>query len=103
MRPFWKGKVGRVHPAGGFARGAKPLQRPDVHALIMPQDIEVAVNGAYAKINRSGRVPAVLHFGDLEQPSPQHKPQRVLIGAIPGVTFHSDLTHRLPPSAQPKL
>ncbi len=83
-----RGSLGIVFP-----RRSKRLPGPDVLCLIMPQNVPVSVLGNHAEKRGPWRKPAVFHLPHLKRPPRQHKSHGSLVGSIPRVTFHANLSH----------
>jgi len=61
----------------------------------MAQDVVIPVIGVNAKVACTGRIPPTIELVDLKRPPSQNKPQRPLVSAMPRITLHSNLVHRI--------
>src|SRR6266852_1801608 len=76
-------------------RCAKSFQGPQILGFFAAQDVALAVGQQDAEIGGAGRVPAVLHFGNVEHLLINLHLYRALVAFVPGIALHADssLTH----------
>jgi hypothetical protein len=77
-----------------IAGGTKAVEGPNILNFMVPEDIEVSIIGADAKISVFRRVPLSVEFLHLEFPASKDESERTFIGTMPCVTFHSNFSHR---------
>jgi hypothetical protein len=75
------------------AFSAESIERPKVLDVIVAKHVEVSIVGKNAEIRRAGRVPLSIEFANVKEPVTNSKAQRMLIGAMPCVTFDANLSH----------
>jgi hypothetical protein len=80
-----------------LASRTKGVQAPNILRFVVAQDKVVSVLGADAKIDRTGRIPLIINFRDLEGAPAQDKSYGALVGSVPGVALDAHFAHRCLP------